>query len=268
MHKICKLRFVALCVGGMGLTLYDPSNSILSLHPRIFPIHYWSLYSWDTMTAPRCLWPSVVILTPSTNTNSASSARSCVFTTRALLSAIFWSHWLGSHISFLLDKKVCTMQLYNSSAGPPPAESSARHTWLTSGIHALRLWIKMDLLIAYHLYLALEGHPVLFLPGIRSLPLHRRTISRNFCTCWWYGHFRASNLDVAVNQQGSVCTIIIKNLGHGVYIYGGLGTRTVASISSFKKVDMVLPIIRLKTSLTRIGRIPRLLSSGISVQEG
>ena len=75
-------------------------------------------------------------------------------------------------------------------------------------------------------------------------------------------------MDVAVNQQGSVCTIIIKNLGHGVYIYGGLGTRTVASISSFKKVDMVLPIIRLKTSLTRIGRIPRLLSSGISVQEG
>ena len=85
-------------------------------------------------------------------------------------------------------------------------------------------------------------------------------------------------MDVAVNQQDSVCTIIIKNLGHGVYIYGGLGTRTVAItnpqgpaaslISSFKKVDMVLPILRLKTSLTAIGRIPRFLSSGISVQEG
>ena len=38
-------------------------------------------------------------------------------------------------------------------------------------------------------------------------------------------------------------------------------------ISSFKKVDMVLPIIRLKTSLTPIGRIPMFLSIGISVQE-
>ena len=38
-------------------------------------------------------------------------------------------------------------------------------------------------------------------------------------------------------------------------------------ISSFKKVDMVLPIIRLKTSMTPIGRIPRFLSIGISVQE-
>ena len=171
------------------------------------------------MTAPRCRWPSVVILTPSPNTNSASFARPCVFTTRALLSAIFWSHWLGSHISFLLDKKNL-YQLYNSSVGPPPAESSASHTCLTSGLRALRLWIKMDVLIAYHP--ALEGHPVLSLPGTRSLPLHRWTISRKFCTCWWYGHFRASNLDVEVNQQDSVCTMIIKNLGHG------LGTRTVA----------------------------------------
>ena len=106
--------------------------------------------------------------------------------------------------------------MYNSSVGPPPAESSASHTWLTSGIRALRLWIKMDVLIAYHA--ALEGHPMLSLPETRSLPLHRWTISRNFCTCWWYGHFRASNLDVAVNQRDSLCTIIIKNLGHGVYI--------------------------------------------------
>ena len=140
-------------------------------------------------------------------------------------------------------------------------------TCLTSGICALKLWIKMDVLIAYHL--ALEGHPVLSLPGIRSLPLHRWTISRNFCTCWWYGHFRESNLDVAVNQQDSVCTIIIKNLGHGVYIYMVASAPALwPSISSFKKVDMVLPIIRFKTSPTPIGRIPRFLSSGISVQEG
>ena len=37
------------------------------------------------------------------------------------------------------------------------------------------------------------------------------------------------------------------------------------SISSFKKVDMVLPISGLKTSLTPISRIPKFLSSGISV---
>ena len=120
-----------------------------------------------------------------------------------------------------------------------------------------------------HTMALLDGHPVLSLPGIRSLPLHRWTISRNFCTCWWYGHFRESNLDVAVNQQDSVCTIIIKNLGHGVYIYMVASAPALwPSISSFKKVDMVLPIIRLKTSLTPIGRIPKFLSSGISVQEG
>ena len=46
------------------------------------------------------------------------------------------------------------------------------------------------------------------------------------------------------------------------------GDRLPAWSPPFKKVDMVLPIIRLKTSLTPIGRIPRFLSSGISVQEG
>ena len=148
---------------------------MLSLHPWTFPIHYWPLYSWDPMTAPRCRWPSVVILTPSPITNSASSAKSCVFTTRALLSAIFWSHFFPSWQKSLY-------QLHNSSVGPPHAESSASHTCLTSGIRALRLWIKMDVSIAYHL--ALVGHPVLSLPGIRSLPLHRWRISRNFCTCW------------------------------------------------------------------------------------
>ena len=38
-------------------------------------------------------------------------------------------------------------------------------------------------------------------------------------------------------------------------------------ISSFKKTDLVLPIIRLSTSPTFIGQIPGLLSSGISLQE-
>ena len=118
----------------------------------MFPLHCWSLYSWDPITAPRCRWPSVVILTSSPNTNSASSAISCVFTTRALLSANVRSHWLGSHISFLLGQKAYTSsdQFYNRLIGPPPAESPASHTCLTSGIRVLRLWIKMDMFIAYH----------------------------------------------------------------------------------------------------------------------
>ena len=40
--------------------------------------------------------------------------------------------------------------MYNSSIRLPPAESSTSHTCLTSGIRALRLGIKMDVLITYH----------------------------------------------------------------------------------------------------------------------
>ena len=35
MHKICKLRFVALCVGGMGLTLYDLSQQLDAFPPSL-----------------------------------------------------------------------------------------------------------------------------------------------------------------------------------------------------------------------------------------
>ena len=105
--KICKFGFVALRegdIGGVGLSLYDLSQQLdVFLPPWTFPLHYWSLYSWDSMTASRSRWPSVVILTSSPNTSSASFARSCVFTTRALVPANFWSHWQGSPISSFLD---------------------------------------------------------------------------------------------------------------------------------------------------------------------
>ena len=35
MHKICKLRSVALCVGGMGLTLYDLSQQLDAFPPSL-----------------------------------------------------------------------------------------------------------------------------------------------------------------------------------------------------------------------------------------
>ena len=35
MHKICKFRFVALCVGGMGLTLYDLSQQLDAFPPSL-----------------------------------------------------------------------------------------------------------------------------------------------------------------------------------------------------------------------------------------
>ena len=84
MHKICKLRFVALCVGGMGLTLYDLSQQLDAFPPSL---NFSStLLVFVLLGSNDC---SKVSLTPSPNTNSASSPRSCVFTTRALLSAIF-----------------------------------------------------------------------------------------------------------------------------------------------------------------------------------
>ena len=182
------------------------------------------------MTAPRCRWPSVVILTSSPNTNSASSAISCVFTTRALLSANVWSHWRGSHISFLLGQKAYTScdQFYNSLIGPPPAESPASHTCLTSGIRVLRLWIKMDMFIAYHGIA--RGSPCV-VPSwdkISSPPPVNNLEGLLYMLMIYMAISGQKNLDVAgVNQQDSVCTINIGNLGHGVY--GGLDTSTVTS---------------------------------------
>ena len=77
-----------------------PATRCFPSNPGLF--HY--IIGLSPVTVPRCRWPSVVIIvTSSPNTNSASSARSCVFTTRALLLANFWNHWLGSQISFPLD---------------------------------------------------------------------------------------------------------------------------------------------------------------------
>ena len=78
----------------------------------------------------------------------------------------------------------------------------------------------MNVLIAYH---GMARRSPCFVPSwdkISLPPQVNNVKGHSVCVDDIHGHFRATNLD-------SVCTIIIKNLGHDVY--GGLGTRTVAS---------------------------------------
>ena len=99
---------------------------------------------------------------------------------------------------------------------------------LTSGICALRLWIKMDMLIAYHGMA--RGSPCV-VPSwdkIFSPPQVNNLEGLLYMLMIYMDISGQVILDVSgVNQQDFVYTTIIKNLGHGVH--GGFGTRTVAS---------------------------------------